>query len=753
MYRIKRRHFLQFAGSTLAAMGLSQFDFLQQAHQYGRVLAQGTPRKLALLVGINDYTSVSSLKGCLTDVELQRELLVHRFGFVPDDIAILTNQDATRANILQAFEEHLVKQAKLGDVVVFHYSGHGSLVSDPNPLDTPDCRAARNCEVNGTLVPADPSTQAANSDLILPHIMGRTVFFLRNAVQTQNLTLVLDSCYAGAGTRGNVMVRSASSRLSTGEIQLAPQIELDYQQEQLAQSRMTLEEFQKRRQENRVNGIAIGSASRNQEALDVPFDGERFHAGAFTYLMTRYLWQLSRDESFGTVRTNLVRSTQALASGERKTQIPVFEAPDPGAEQQPVYFLPTSTASAEAVITNVTGNQIEFWLGGVSTQNLQSDKTVFVLLNSSGELIVDEQGNPVEIQQESRVAPLYGYGSLKNGQISAVQPGMLLRERIVGLPANPSLVIGLDASLEGETAAARTALRQALLSKQNVSRIQVVEQQADMDYLLGRMTEAYRQELANRGTTELPPIGSLGLFNPDRSEVVSGSFGRAGEPASAAVTRLRSKLKLLLVSQVLRALTSTNSNLQVTGEIFTANARVPLLNARNQSTMQVNTTAARQFRAGEEIQFKVENQEEQEVYLSCIAIDAQGALIVLHPYDWNAPEESARIDRQSSLTVPENPVVFQVSGAGFIELLTLVSTNPLSATLKGLGAISRGRGNSRGFVDTRDDEALNVVDDLLGDLDNTARSSNATVVPTTRDEQVRDTNTLAAFSTVVEIVA
>jgi hypothetical protein len=732
-------------------MGLSQFDFLQQAHQYGRVLAQGTPRKLALLIGINDYASpVSSLQGCLTDVELQRELLVHRFGFVPDDIEILINQDATRANILQTFEEHLIKQAKPGDVVVFHYSGHGSLVSDPNPLDTPDCRAAGNCEVNGTLVLADPLTSDATGDPLLPHIMGRTMFFLRNAVQTQNLTLVLDSCYAGAGTRGNVMVRSVSSRLSTEEIQLAPQVELDYQQRWLTQTGLSLEDFQQRRRENRVNGVAIGSASRNQEALDVPFGD--FYAGAFTYLMTRYLWQLSRDESFGTVRTNLVRSTQALADGKRKTQVPVFEAPDLSAEQQPVYFLPTSSASAEAAVTNVDGGQIEFWLGGVSSQNLQSNKTVFVLLNSAGEPVTDEQGKPIEIQQENRIAPLYGYGSLKNGQISAVKPGMLLREKIVGLPTNPTLAIGLDGSLEGEVETARTALGQALLSKQNVSRIRVVEQRSNMDYLFGRMTEAYRQELADRGATELPPVGSLGLFNSDRSEVVSGSFGRAGEPTSAAVNRLQPKLKLLLVSQVLRAITSTNSDLQVAGEIFTSNARVPLINARNQAAMQVNTMATRQFRTGEEIQFKVENQENQEVYLSCIAIDAQGALIVLHPYNWDAPEESARIDRQSSLTVPQAPTVFQVSGAGFIELLTLVSTSPLSSTLKGLGTISRGRGNSRGFVNTRDDEALDVVGDLLGDLDNITRSGDATIVTTTRDEQVRDTNTLAAFSTVVEIV-
>ncbi|WP_421655856.1 hypothetical protein [Leptothermofonsia sp. ETS-13] len=88
MSPIKRRHFLQFAGSTLAALGANQLTFLHQADRYGQVLAQGSPgRKLALLVGINNYPApIRTLQGCLTDVELQRELLVYRYGFNPSDI-------------------------------------------------------------------------------------------------------------------------------------------------------------------------------------------------------------------------------------------------------------------------------------------------------------------------------------------------------------------------------------------------------------------------------------------------------------------------------------------------------------------------------------------------------------------------------------------------------------------------------------------------------------------------------------------
>ena len=80
---MKRRHFLQFASSTLATLGLSHYNIFEKGNRYAQVLAQNTPRKLALLVGINypNNPNVNSLNGCVTDVDLQQQLLIHRFGF------------------------------------------------------------------------------------------------------------------------------------------------------------------------------------------------------------------------------------------------------------------------------------------------------------------------------------------------------------------------------------------------------------------------------------------------------------------------------------------------------------------------------------------------------------------------------------------------------------------------------------------------------------------------------------------------
>lgn len=98
---LNRRHFLQLSGAALASLGLGQLDSWAQA---------ATGRKVALLVGINQYDSpdITNLKGCLMDVEMQYHLLRYRYWFAPENIRVLTNrtpEKPTRDNILRAFEE------------------------------------------------------------------------------------------------------------------------------------------------------------------------------------------------------------------------------------------------------------------------------------------------------------------------------------------------------------------------------------------------------------------------------------------------------------------------------------------------------------------------------------------------------------------------------------------------------------------------------------------------------------------------
>jgi hypothetical protein len=97
-------------------------------------------------------------------------------------------------------------------------------------------------------------------------------------------------------------------------------------------------------------------------------------------------------------------------------------------------------------------------------------------------------------------------------------------------------------------------------------------------------------------------------------------------------------------------------------------------------------------------------------------------------------------------------------GSGFVELLTLISTAPLRNALKALQTIARGRGVKRGFLPVEGDDPLEVLGNLLGDVEELSRGSRRDteiagidVVTRSADRRSLNTNTLAAFSTVIEV--
>lgn len=89
------------------------------------------PSKKACLVGINYTGTTNELLGCVNDVYIIRDLLVSQYKYKLEDIQVLTDQHATRENILQEFTS-LVQQAKSGDSICFTFSGHGSYFKDRN---------------------------------------------------------------------------------------------------------------------------------------------------------------------------------------------------------------------------------------------------------------------------------------------------------------------------------------------------------------------------------------------------------------------------------------------------------------------------------------------------------------------------------------------------------------------------------------------------------------------------------------------
>lgn len=706
--------------------------------QYGRALAQDTPRKRALLIGINEYPEpTANLYGCLTDVDLQRELLIHRFGFNPSDILELSDRTPdkpTRANILQAFEEELIAGTKPGDVVVVHYSGHGSKMIDLRPL--------RSDGMVGTILPSDPPGPAGEG--AAPDISGRSLFLLSKLIPTETLTLVLDSCFSGSSTRGNALVRSANGHFSrAGFSTPLSTAEIDDQERWLARLNLSLQEFETLRAQGIAKGLAIGSALGSQTALDMPMDG--FSVGAFTYLLTRYLWQAAGDVSAAELYEDLLLSTTALAAKGGYVQAPSFEAQPEQNKTQPFYFAPMARRSAEAVITEQEGETVRFWLGGVSSYGLPTATTRFSA--------IDDQGQSVgEVQYLDRQG-LRGVGRWVKGDRAQIRSGLLLREQIIGVPTHLKLRLGIDESLQTD----RAELEAAIADQMRIVELVPVNPQTPLDYFLGRLTAEVQFQLQMQGLPTLPSVGSIGLFGPTLSPLVE-LFGPAEESPTQAIARLRPRLVSLLIGLILQQVqTGAVSSLRVSARVRDRESRqlIRAVATRGAQEAGLQVEGDRESRkAGIERSVEIEliNGEPENLYMGAIAVSTAGDITVLHPVTWDAPDDAALVRRNSTQVIPrpEDGVDLVTQGPpGSLEVMIFASQQPLRSFLQGLQRVAAQRGTRKGFVPLDGEESLATLENLLRDLD-PSRSAGAESAAAPATSAV-DTTAFVALTALIDV--
>ena len=186
----------------------------------------GQARKVALLVGVGDYSSADFADKPLNakkGVQLLRSTLLQQ-GFLDQDIAVLTNADATSEGIQKAFEAHLL-QAEEGDMAVFYFYGHGSQIQDDNNEEAD--------QLDEALVPYDGqrSSEKKHRNLIRDDDLGKWIKSLRSQTGPDGQVLVLlDACHSGSGLRGTAAVNVKQDRhqiaLKNEEKGLAPYVAL-----------------------------------------------------------------------------------------------------------------------------------------------------------------------------------------------------------------------------------------------------------------------------------------------------------------------------------------------------------------------------------------------------------------------------------------------------------------------------------------------------------------------------------------------
>jgi hypothetical protein len=262
--------------------------------------------KRALLVGINDYQGIRDLKGCINDVTNIRDILKTYLGFTNKDIRVLVDDRATKANIDHRLEE-MVAQAKSGDFLIFHFSGHGSQIRDRDGDELND-------HMDELLCPYDMDWD----DRFITDDHLSDVF--ANLPQGVSLEVFLDCCHSGTGTRDIGLERPAHLGPENPIVSryLPPPVDIE--------CRLEGEEYDlnaprgfKSKSRSTLNHVLWAGCMDNQTSADASI--KNAYHGAFTYYFCKHM----RDANGNLTRAEMLRRVRASLRYGGYSQIPQLE--------------------------------------------------------------------------------------------------------------------------------------------------------------------------------------------------------------------------------------------------------------------------------------------------------------------------------------------------------------------------------------------------------------------------------------------
>jgi Caspase domain len=267
----------------------------------------GGPTKLALLVGINEYKypdRVSPLAGSINDVEDMKAILVGKFEFPSENILVLKDGQATHAGIIAAIQTHLIAKAKKDDIVVFHYSGHGSQMKDVT--------GKKISGLDETIVPydsRDPDGQVF--DISGAELHG---LLLQLAAKTKNITFILDSCHSGTLVRA---ARAARIRSIPPDERKPP--------ERLPSYAIVTRNLGEAGADPAIRYAFIAATTSRENAFEHFADAKEH--GALTYFLGRQL----RNAGAGATYRDIMDNVSGMVTANYPSQHPQLESA--GADQ------------------------------------------------------------------------------------------------------------------------------------------------------------------------------------------------------------------------------------------------------------------------------------------------------------------------------------------------------------------------------------------------------------------------------------
>jgi hypothetical protein len=166
-------------------------------------------RIFALVIGIDYYQSGSiwNLHSCVDDAKKIKRWLTDDLQVPTDHISTLLDRQASKQNIEDHFAQHLLNNRSIerGDAILIYFAGHGSRLPAPDPwyplgskCQTVDVLCAYDHDTN-----TERGRQSGISDRSF-HAMMKDLYSSKG----NNITVVLDCCFAPTQNRANIRDRS-----------------------------------------------------------------------------------------------------------------------------------------------------------------------------------------------------------------------------------------------------------------------------------------------------------------------------------------------------------------------------------------------------------------------------------------------------------------------------------------------------------------------------------------------------------------
>lgn len=643
--KFSRRNFLQSIGISLTSWGVLGDNIFFDDNAYGANLPNS--RKLALLVGINQYSEGKNLKGCITDTELQKQLLIHRFGFLPSDIITLLDRNATRENILETFQQHLIQQAENNDIVIFHFSGYGRRVKlnqDPSSWQN-------------SLITYD-SIQAKNN--FVDDILLDSIIQLSQSLKTNKYTFILDTSFV---SYPQYLTNEFSLRCypSSHDFFISSQ-ELQFNQQlQKNNSKITL-----LKNNNPSSGFIL---SPSLDSIAIEINSLNFHVGLFTYALTQSLWQ-NNPQTDNLTLMKKVAFEVALASGNGEK---VF-FPSNNQNEKYIYSLSLeNTRKGEAIITNFSDpNLVELELVGLPllvlynyglnsyfTGTVNDEKAIVIQINYL-------QGNKAK-------------GIVINSPKDLISNGLILQESVRILDRNTGLNVGLNNSLEKiERVDATSALS---VVKNIESVINLGDNFADC--IFGKFINK------NNSIEGYGLFSSAGILFPNTAPKV------ANEAVSSAVKRLNPAFKIALAEKLLNlTLNQYSSSLSLNVNLKINHNNQTLIHSQQTSKSQIKKTINPSVQSskiqnnllisipfGSQFTITINNENDHNLYYVLFGINSSRQAIIYFP------SNAQMIQGKNTISFPENSGTFKLlfnGEKGIGELILICSKSPFNETLNQL---------------------------------------------------------------------